>query len=101
MPDECAPWPTGASPAGLAETFSTEAPISLYGATKLASEAVASEYGHAFNLPIVINRCGVLAGGGQFGTAEQGIFSVLDPAPGRRSLPLHYLGFNGSGPAGA
>jgi CDP-paratose 2-epimerase len=96
VPDESAAWPRGASPAGLSETFSTEAPISLYGATKLASEAVASEYGHAFNLPIVINRCGVLAGGGQFGTAEQGIFSYWVRA-WASSLPLSYLGFNGTG----
>ena len=96
VPDESAAWPAGASPAGLSETFSTEAPISLYGATKIASEAVAMEYGHAFDLPIAINRCGVLAGDGQFGTAEQGIFSfwVRAWSSGR---PLTYLGFDGTG----
>ena len=50
-------------------------PISLYGATKLASERLAREYGAGFRVPVWINRCGVLAGAGQFGTAEQGIFS--------------------------
>ncbi len=95
-PDPTASWPAGASADGIAEGFSTEAPISLYGATKAASEVVAREYGHAFDLPIVINRCGVLAGDSQFGTAEQGIFSywVRAWASGR---PLTYLGFNGSG----
>jgi CDP-paratose 2-epimerase len=95
-PDESAAWPDGASPAGLTEDFSTAGPISLYGATKVASEALAIEYGDAFGLPIVINRCGVLAGGGQFGTAEQGIFSfwLRAWASGR---PLAYLGFEGTG----
>jgi CDP-paratose 2-epimerase len=62
------------SAAGATESFSTEAPISLYGATKLASERLAQEYANSFGVPVWINRCGVLAGAGQFGTAEQGIF---------------------------
>ena len=36
--DQTQPWPAGISLAGVGEAFSTEAPISLYGATKLASE---------------------------------------------------------------
>ena len=36
---------------GLNERFSTAAPISLYGATKLASEQLALEYGAAFGFP--------------------------------------------------
>ncbi len=93
---ESGAWPPGASPAGVAEEFSTAAPVSLYGATKVASEVMAVEYGHAFGLPVVINRCGVLAGGRQFGTAEQGIFSywVRAWASGRE---LTYLGFDGTG----
>src|SRR5206468_1956603 len=35
----------GLSPAGIAEDFTTSPPVSLYGATKLASEAMALEYG--------------------------------------------------------
>ncbi len=54
--------PPGVSARGVREEFSTQAPISLYGATKLASEQLALEYGHAFNFPVWINRCGVLAG---------------------------------------
>lgn len=94
--DEAAQRPAGASSAGLSEEFSTAGPISLYGATKLASEAIAIEYGDAFELPVAINRCGVLAGGGQFGTAEQGIFSywVRSWASAR---PLTLVGFEGSG----
>jgi CDP-paratose 2-epimerase len=95
-PDPSAAWPSGASPRGIAPSFSTATPVSLYGATKVASEVMALEYGAAFDLPIVINRCGVLAGAGQFGTAEQGIFSywIRAWASGR---PLAYLGFDGSG----
>jgi CDP-paratose 2-epimerase len=86
----------GLSPAGIAEDFVTSAPVSLYGATKLASEALALEYGYALKLPIWINRCGVLAGAGQFGTAEQGIFSYWLHA-WRSKRPLRYTGFGGNG----
>lgn len=86
----------GITSSGIDETFSTRAPISLYGATKLASEIMALEYGVAFNLPVWINRCGVLAGAGQFGTAEQGIFSYWLHAHASK-LPLRYIGFGGSG----
>jgi len=88
--------PPGAGPAGVDETFSTEAPISLYGATKLASERLAQEYAAGFQVPVWINRCGVMAGAGQFGTAEQGIFSYWIHAHSTRR-PLKYLGFGGQG----
>src|SRR5437870_3274379 len=65
----------GASENGLTTEFSTSPPISLYGSTKLASESLALEYKHSFSFPVWIDRCGVIAGAGQFGTAEQGIFS--------------------------
>ncbi|HVP00768.1 MAG TPA: NAD-dependent epimerase/dehydratase family protein [Bryobacteraceae bacterium] len=94
--DRGQPWPPGVSLAGLGESFSTEAPISLYGATKLASERLAQEYAHGFHVPVWINRCGVLAGAGQFGTAEQGIFSYWLHAHSSRRL-LKYSGFGGHG----
>ena len=84
------------SPAGLREDFATTAPISLYGATKLASEAMALEYGETFGFPVFINRCGVLAGAGQFGRADQGIFAYWINA-WLRKRPLKYLGFGGHG----
>jgi len=87
---------TGVSMAGVAEDFSTEAPISLYGATKLASERIAQEYAAGFEIPVWINRCGVMAGAGQFGTAEQGIFSYWLHAHVRRRA-IKYLGFGGHG----
>ena len=88
--------PHGLSVAGLTEDFATIAPISLYGATKLASEAMALEYGETFGFPVFINRCGVLAGAGQFGRADQGIFAFWINA-WLRKRPLKYLGFGGHG----
>jgi CDP-paratose 2-epimerase len=88
--------PPGLSAAGLSESFATTAPISLYGATKLASEAMALEYGETFGFPVFINRCGVLAGAGQFGRADQGIFAYWINA-WLRKRPLKYLGFGGHG----
>ena len=81
---------------GISETFSTAAPISLYGSTKLCSEALALEYGETFNLPVWINRCGVMAGGGQFGRADQGIFAFWIHSH-RQHRPLKYIGFDGMG----
>ena len=88
--------PAGVTAAGVAETFSTAAPVSLYGATKLASETLALEYGETFNLPVFINRCGVLAGAGQFGRADQGIFAYWINA-WLRQRALKYIGFDGQG----
>ncbi len=87
----------GASANGLTTEFSTSPPISLYGSTKLASECLALEYKHSFSSPLWINRCGVIAGAGQFGTAEQGIFSYWIHASAQKR-PLKYIGFDGSGP---
>lgn len=81
---------------GLDETFPTSAPVSLYGATKLASEALALEYGETFQFPVFVNRCGVLAGPGQFGRPDQGIFAYWINSYLRRR-PLHYIGFGGQG----
>jgi hypothetical protein len=50
----------------IAENFSTAPPVSLYGVTKFAWEILALEYGEAFGLRVGINRCGMLAGAGQF-----------------------------------
>ena len=94
--DDGAAAPAGCSAAGISESFSTAAPLSLYGATKLASEVMALEYAHAFGLPVIINRCGVMAGAGQFGTAEQGIFSYWIAAYASKQ-PLRYIGFDGTG----
>jgi CDP-paratose 2-epimerase len=88
--------PHGLSPAGVAESFSTAPPISLYGSSKLASELLALEYADTFGFPVWINRCGVLAGAGQFGRPDQGIFAFWINAWLRRR-PLTYIGFGGNG----
>jgi len=88
--------PPGLSERGMAEDFSTAPPLSIYGATKLASELLALEYGAVFGFPVWINRCGVLAGAGQFGKADQGIFSFWINAYLRRRA-LRYIGFDGQG----
>jgi len=94
--DSSKPLPAGVSECGITSEFSTESPVSLYGATKLAAEVVALEYGSAFDFPVWIDRCGVLAGARQFGTADQGIFSYwIHSHLARR--PLRYIGFDGAG----
>jgi CDP-paratose 2-epimerase len=86
----------GWSAAGITEEFSSTPPISLYGSTKLCSEWLALEYGEAFGFPVWINRCGVLAGAGQFGKADQGIFSYWIHN-WKANRPLKYIGFGSSG----
>jgi CDP-paratose 2-epimerase len=88
--------PPGLTSAGVAEIFSTAPPISLYGSSKLTSELLALEYGETFGFPVWINRCGILAGAGQFGRPDQGIFAFWINAWLRRS-PLTYIGFGGNG----
>jgi CDP-paratose 2-epimerase len=86
----------GLSANGVSETFSTVPPASIYGTTKLASENLALEYAGAFGFPVWINRCGVIAGAGQFGRPDQGIFAYWINAY-RRRTPLQYIGFDGAG----
>lgn len=57
---------------------------------------MALEYGAAFGFPVWINRCGVLAGAGQFGKADQGIFSYWIHS-WKAGRPLKYIGFGGTG----
>jgi CDP-paratose 2-epimerase len=91
-----APLPPGVTAAGIDERFSTTGPVSLYGGSKLASETLAIEYGDAYGLPVWIDRCGNLAGAGQFGRADQGIFAYWINA-WLRGRPLRYVGFGGGG----
>ncbi|MEP6685748.1 MAG: NAD-dependent epimerase/dehydratase family protein, partial [Verrucomicrobiota bacterium] len=89
-------FPRGITSSGIAEDCSTSPPVSLYGTAKVASEQLALEYGAAFEFPVWIDRCGVLAGAGQFGRADQGILSFWINAWVRHQ-PLKYIGFNGNG----
>jgi CDP-paratose 2-epimerase len=94
--DTTVPLPQGVTSQGVNEAFSTTPPLSLYGVSKKMSEDLALEYAATFNLPVWINRCGVMAGAGQFGRADQGIvaFWIHSWSEGR---PLKYLGFGGHG----
>ena len=86
----------GISERGISENFSTQAPLSLYGATKLASEILLLEYVHQFGLCGVINRCSILTGPWQMGKVDQGV-AVLWAAAHLYGRPLKYLGYGGSG----
>lgn len=87
---------TGVSVHGIAEEFATHLPRSLYGATKLASELIIQEYVATYNLRAVINRCGVIAGRGQFGKVDQGVFTLW-VANHYFNRSLCYTGFGGTG----
>lgn len=81
---------------GVAENFPVHLPRSLYGASKLASELIIQEYAELYGLRVIINRCGVIAGPGQFGKVDQGVFTfwVARHFFGRT---LKYTGFGGTG----
>jgi CDP-paratose 2-epimerase len=84
------------SVAGVSEQFALDGPRSYYGASKLAAELLCQEYAANAGLPVVINRCGVIAGPGQFGTTDQGVFTfwIARHYYGRA---LKYTGFGGTG----
>ena len=86
----------GVSAAGIREEFPTHLPRSLYGATKLASELLLQEYAATYGVRAVINRCGVIAGPGQFGKVDQGVFTLWVANHFFRQ-PLRYIGFGGGG----
>lgn len=96
VPNASQAFPQGITQLGVNETYATSAPISLYGATKLASETLACEYGMSYGFRVWINRCGVMAGPGQFGHPAQGIFAYWIHSF-REGKPLKYIGFNGDG----
>ena len=86
----------GVSTNGITEDFPVHLPRSLYGATKLCSEYLIQEYVHSFGVKAVINRCGVLAGPGQFGKVDQGVFTLW-VARHHFGSGLNYTGFGGEG----
>lgn len=90
--------PHGMSIAGVSEDFATTGQgfRSLYGTTKLASELFVEEYARNFDLPAIVNRCGVIAGPGQFGKVDQGVFTLWVAA----HLYGHELAYHGFGGAG-
>jgi CDP-paratose 2-epimerase len=86
----------GYSSEGIAEDFPLEGPRSLYGATKLAAELILQEYAYSFKMPILINRCGLLAGPWQMGKVDQGVVTLW-VARHHFGSPLRYVGFGGQG----
>lgn len=87
---------SGVSSKGISEDFPLQGYRSYYGASKYAAEVILEEYRHSGEFPIIINRCGVLAGPRQFGKSDQGIVPFWLKAH-MNNLPLKYIGFNGSG----
>jgi len=86
----------GVSLLGISEDFACDGPRSYYGASKLAAELLCQEYAAHTDLPVVINRCGVIAGPGQFGKTDQGVFTLW-VARHLFDRPLKYTGFGGKG----
>ncbi len=86
----------GFSRCGIAEEFPLEGPRSLYGATKLAAELLLQEYAYSYRLPVLINRCGLLAGPWQMGKVDQGVITLW-VARHIFGCPLRYIGFGGEG----
>jgi CDP-paratose 2-epimerase len=86
----------GVSPDGVSESFPCNTQRSYYGASKLAAELLCQEYASHAKLPTVINRCGVIAGPGQFGKTDQGVFTLW-VARHYFGRPLRYTGFGGKG----
>jgi len=81
---------------GVAEGFPCADYRSFYGASKLAAELLCQEYSAQAGLPVVINRCGVIAGPGQLGRTDQGIFTLW-VARHWYGRSLRYTGFGGKG----
>jgi CDP-paratose 2-epimerase len=87
---------TGWSSDGISEAFLLNGPRSLYGATKLASELLLTEYTQMYGIRSIINRCGVLTGPWQMGRVDQG-FMALWAARHLYGGSLTYMGFGGTG----
>lgn len=66
---------TGVSKYGIDETFPIDGLRSLYGTTKLCSEYFVQEFSSMYDIPAIINRCGVIAGPWQMGKADQGVIT--------------------------
>jgi len=86
----------GWSSEGVGEDMPLAGARTLYGTTKLSAEFLCAEYQAQFGVPMVIDRCGVIAGPWQMGKVDQGVFThwMLAHSFGR---PLSYIGFGGNG----
>ena len=86
----------GAGEYGLSEEFPLHGARSLYGMTKLAAELMAAEYGDAYGIRTIIDRCGLLTGPWQMAKADQGVIAFWVAAHCLQRN-LKYIGFGGSG----
>lgn len=86
----------GISARGISEEFPLAGARSLYGASKLASELFIEEYGAQYDLSMLVNRFGVIAGPWQMGKIDQGVITLW-VARHVFEKPLSYIGFGGTG----
>jgi CDP-paratose 2-epimerase len=80
---------------GISAGFDMDGPTkTIYGTSKAAADFFCQEYADAFDMPIIVNRCGVIAGHGQFGVVGQGwlTFWAISCLFER---PITYLGYKG------
>jgi CDP-paratose 2-epimerase len=80
---------------GISAKFDMDGPTkTIYGASKAAADFFCQEYADAFDIPIIVDRCGVIAGQGQFGVVGQGwlTFWAISCLFDR---PITYLGYKG------
>jgi CDP-paratose 2-epimerase len=87
---------SGISPRGVSEDFPLTGPRTLYGATKLAAELLIAEYAARWDIPAVVDRCGVIAGPWQMGRVDQGVFGLW-ALHHHYGVPLTYIGYGGEG----
>lgn len=86
----------GVSVRGISEQCPLAGARSMYGASKLCSELIFQEYMAMYDMPGVINRCGVLTGPWQMGKVDQGVV-VLWAARHLYGGALSYIGYGGKG----
>lgn len=87
----------GVSQNGINENFVLGKTRSFYGATKLCSEHLIAEYGEAYGVPYIINRCGVVTGPGQMAKADQGVLAFWMAGHIFQNNSLKYIGYGGNG----
>ena len=84
----------GISREGISEDFPTASARSFYGTSKLSAEYFVQEFAVNYDVKPIILRCSVIAGPGQFGKVDQGVF-MLWIANHYFRQPLQYTGFDG------
>lgn len=78
------------------KNYQTLGAKSFYGFTKFASENIIEEFNYLFKIDYLINRCGVIAGPGQFGKTDQG-FASLWVWKYLTKQNMKYIGYGGNG----